>query len=134
MRILAAPVVLVWTLGAGVGLAFAEGLEPSTAPPRHEDLTPRGPSVEERLATIHARVRQVATYPPIARARAVTGETVVEFEIDPDGSPRDVRTAHSSGSESLDRAAERAVRDAAPLPRVVGSVRMPVRFQLTASE
>ena len=36
----------------------------------------------------------------------------------------------SSGSATLDRAAERAVREAAPLPRMLGHVTVPVRFAL----
>lgn len=101
------------------------------APPLHRDPVPAGPGVEERLAEIARRVQAVATYPPIARARALSGETWVELRILPDGTPQEVRTSRSSGSVSLDRAAERAVRDAAPLPWVVGTITVPVRFQLS---
>ena len=102
------------------------GMEP------RRDPVPSGPSVEERLAEIARRVQAVAQYPPTARARAVSGETLVELRVGPDGTPQQVRTRRSSGSVALDRAAERAVHDAAPLPRVIGSVTVPVRFQLTA--
>lgn len=125
--------LVAWAPCVGAAPAASEGLE-SPNVRVHEDLAPTGPSLEERLAEIHARVQRAATYPPIARVRAVTGETLVEFHIDPDGTPRDVQVKRSSGSAPLDRAAERAVHDAAPLPRIIGSVRMPVRFQLTSSD
>lgn len=120
-------------LGLVLWIGAPAAADPGTGPeqPRHEDPVPAGPSVEERLLEIARRVQAVATYPPTARARALAGETLVELRVGPDGIPRDVRTKRSSGSASLDRAAERAVRDAAPLPRVLGTVTVPVRFQLT---
>ena len=99
-----------------------------------EDLAPTGPSVEERLAEIARRVQAVVTFPPIARARGLSGEALVEFRIGARGEAQSVRTRVSSGNLALDRAAERAVHDAQPLPRVVGVVTVPVRFQLIAED
>lgn len=124
-RHLAPALALAGLLGAGTPAAQ----EPT--PALHGDGVPAGPSVEERLAEIARRVQSAATFPPIARARALSGETLVELRIAPDGTPEDVRTRRSSGSVSLDRAAERAVREAGPLPRVLGTITVPVRFQLT---
>lgn len=117
------------TLAGWLAAATAGAADP--APALYHDGVPAGPSVEERLAEIARRVQAVASYPPIARARALSGETWVELRIAPDGTPEDVRTRRSSGSVSLDEAAERAVRDAAPLPRVLGTITVPVRFQLS---
>jgi TonB family protein len=121
---------VLWIPNAAAG-ADPAAARSEPAPPVYSDAVPAGPSVEERLAEIARRVQAVANYPPIARARALSGETWVELRIAPDGTPEDVRTRLSSGSVSLDRAAERAVRDAAPLPRVLGTITVPVRFQLT---
>jgi protein TonB len=99
-------------------------------PAPHTDAIPAGPSVAARLAEIQRRVQAALRYPPIARARGLSGEALVEFRITPDGAPVDVRTARSSGHPSLDRAALRAVAEAAPLPRMVGRVKVPVRFAL----
>lgn len=88
------------------------------------------PTARERLSQIARRVQAAAVYPPIAQTRGVAGETIVVFEIARNGAPEKVRTRQSSGSLSLDRAAERAVARAAPLPWVHGEVTVPVRFVL----
>jgi TonB family protein len=96
----------------------------------HGDAIPTGPSLAERLAEIRRRVQRAASYPPLARQRGLVGETLVEFAIGPEGAPELVRIRRSSGSPLLDRAAESAVRRAAPLPPVYGRVAVPVRFEL----
>lgn len=120
---------------AGLALALA-GLclaGPAAAPPL-EDAVPSGPSLDERLAEIARRVQAVVEYPALARSRGLAGDTLVAFRIRADGEPEQVRTRRSSGSSLLDRAAERAVRDAAPLPRVHGTVAVPVRFELSSAD
>lgn len=91
---------------------------------------PAGPSPTERLAEIRRRIERALVYPPLARARGLTGETEVEFTIGADGHPVGLRTVRSAGSELLDRAAEQAVRDAAPFPPLYGWLAIPVRFDL----
>jgi protein TonB len=103
---------------------------PPPLPAPASDALPLGPSLEQRLAEIQRRVQRVAAYPAIARARGVEGSALVAFEIGPEGEPREIRTERSSGSVALDRAAERAVRDAAPLPNVYGRISVPVVFAL----
>jgi protein TonB len=97
------------------------------------DAAPPGRHARERLAEIQRQVQTVAAYPPVARSRHVSGEALVAFRIDRDGVPADIRTTRSSGSVLLDRAAERAVADAAPLPWVYGEVSVPVSFVLRAA-
>ena len=98
------------------------------------DAAPQRPTARERLLQIAQRVQGAAIYPPIAQARGVAGEAIVTFEIARNGAPERVRTQQSSGSVSLDRAAERAVTRAAPLPWIHGEVTVPVRFVLRAQD
>lgn len=98
--------------------------------PKIDAPPPAGPSVADRLAAIQARVESILVYPALAKRRGIMGETAVEFSIDARGHARDVATRQSSGSPALDRAAERAVREAAPLPFVYGRLVIPVRFAL----
>ena len=102
-------------------------------PPPHQDAAPRGPGVEERLAEIARRVQRSLHYPAIARSRGVIGEALVAFEIGADGSPRSIALVETSGSGALDRAALRAVAEAAPLPFVYGRIQVPVRFALDST-
>lgn len=97
-----------------------------------EDRIPTGPSVEERLAEIRHRVQEAVIYPSFARQRNLSGEVLLEFRIAQDGTPEALAVRRSSGSALLDRAAERAVREAGPLPRLYGLVAVPVRFELEA--
>jgi len=95
-----------------------------------EDALPRGPTFEDRVAAIRARVQAALVYPPLARRRRIEGTSLVAFEIGADGRARGVEIAATSGSEQLDRAARRAVHDAGRLPYVYGRLEIPVRFVL----
>lgn len=122
---------------AALALALAAAADPDVAapaPPRHEDLAPTGPPLAARLAEIQRLVQDAARYPELARARGVAGETRVAFEIGADGHAVNLAIVESSGSLALDRAAERAVRDAGALPHVAGRVNVPVRFALVESD
>ncbi len=102
-------------------------------PPVAIDASAQGPSLEARLDEIRQRVQAALAYPPIAQRRAISGETIVSFEIDAQRRAEAVRTERSSGYPTLDRAAEQAARAAAPLPWVYGRVEVPVRFEIAAS-
>ena len=112
--------------------SLAEEPLPAVAakPPAYTDAAPRGPSVNERLAEIARRVQAVSQYPPLARERGVVGTSEVAFEVGSAGVPVRIETATTSGHPVLDRAARRAVEDAAPLPYVYGRVTVPVEFTL----
>lgn len=101
-------------------------------PPAASDAWARGSSLEARLDEIRRRVQAALAYPPIAQRRAIGGETIVSFEIDAQRRADAIRTERSSGFPALDRAAEQAARDAAPLPWVYGRVEVPVRFEIAA--
>jgi protein TonB len=114
----------------GTTPAGAEGAAGVGAEVGFVDAIPRGPSVAERLELIRRRLQAALVYPPHARSRGIEGVTTIEFEIDPAGRAAEVRTTGSSGSELLDRAAERCAVDAGPLPRVLGRLEVPIRFAL----
>jgi TonB family protein len=96
------------------------------------DASPRGVPLATRLEEIRVRVQAAASYPALAQLRRVEGTSIVGFEIAPDGAPRAIEVAASSGSPILDRAAARAVADAGRLPWVYGRLEIPVRFELAA--
>ncbi len=60
---------------------------------------------------MHAAIQAAARYPDMARRMGLSGRTLVAFRFER-GEVHDVRVVTSSGSGVLDRAAERAVRDA----------------------
>lgn len=94
------------------------------------DGLPAGPSVEDRLAEIRRRLQEVLIYPPISRKRGVEGVTRIHFSIGPDGHAQEIATAASSGDRLLDKAAERSAVDAGALPRILGRLSVPIRFEL----
>jgi protein TonB len=122
-------------LGAA-GAAAGEPEPPPVAarPALHGDAVPAGPGVGERLAEIARRVERAARYPASARERGASGEALVSFLVGGDGTPRDLELVRTSGSGALDRAALRAVAEAAPLPFVHGRIQVPVRFALDTVE
>jgi len=117
---------------SGAGTAAGEPYVAAPPPRAREDAMPGGVPFEERLAEIRRRIQEVLVYPPLARRRAVEGESEIAFEIAPGGAPAGIELVRSSGSTLLDAAAQRAVRAAAPLPPVLGRLRVPVRFELDA--
>jgi protein TonB len=71
--------------------------------------------------------------PPLANVHDELS-VIVAFEIQRNGSVRNLRIESSSGVPSLDRSAVRAVSDAVPLPGFpasVGSASLPARFEFT---
>ena len=94
------------------------------------DAGPPRRHARERLLDIQRRIQAALQYPPLARSRALEGTTRLRFDIEHDGSVRDVVVHASSGRPSLDRAALAAVDAAAPLPWVYGRLEVPVVFAL----
>jgi protein TonB len=125
-------------VAALLALAFApappdaRAAEPIAVAARVEDAEPRGPSVEERLEEIRRRLQAALYYPPIARRMGLEGTAWVRFEIDREGTARDVDVARSSGHAILDRAARRTVDRAGRLPWVYGRIEVPIRFSLAS--
>lgn len=104
------------------------------------------PNRENRGATEKKRERGIDTkeinrllrtidYPPLARQMKMEGRTVVECEINPDGTPSRCGTAESSGYDLLDQAAVDGVMAwTFPSATESESLRIPVRFQLMAKK
>ena len=113
-------------------LALAAGREPEAqvSPVVHVDAIPAGPSVAVRVEEIRRRIQGTVVYPPSARARGLEGVARVRFSIRRDGTAEGIELFASTNHPLLDRAAERGVRDAAPLPWVWGRLEVPVRFAL----
>jgi protein TonB len=121
---------------AAVAAARVAVADPAALPavaarrPADDDVSPRGPTLEARLRAIQERVQAALVYPPLARMRRTEGVARLGFAIGADGRAKQIEVAHSSGFAVLDRAAERAVRSAEPLPYVYGRLEIPVRFEL----
>lgn len=80
---------------------------------------------------VKMRVEALKKYPDRARKDAAQGEVVVRFQLDGNGGVSALTVHKSSGSESLDRAALRAVREATPFPHPPsGLFQFPLRLQL----
>jgi periplasmic protein TonB len=65
---------------------------------------------------LRMRIESRKIYPDAARSRGKQGRVVVRFTIEEDGSIREKSLVRGSGTDSLDRAALRAVSRAAPFP------------------
>ena len=124
-------------LGAAIAGSVAARAE--SPPARHaaapvaiasEDAVTRGPSVDERLEQIRARIQAALVYPPLARRLELTGITWLRFSIDSQGTAREVELARSSGHRILDQAARRTLDRAGRLPWIYGRIEVPVRFAL----
>ena len=80
---------------------------------------------------VKMRVEALKKYPAQARKNEVQGEVVVRFELDENGKVLSLSIPKSSGSESLDQAAMRAVQQASPFPHPPsGMFKYPFRLQL----
>lgn len=120
------------SLAIAVALAFGAplGAAPPVLDPSQIDAMPMGPSPQERIDEIRRKVQKALVYPPQARRRGISGTSRIQFAIDAEGQPIGVTTIQSSGSRLLDRAAVQSARDAAPLPFLYGTLRIPVVFDL----
>ncbi|NBN62162.1 TonB family protein [Microvirga tunisiensis] len=68
-------------------------------------------------------LRRALYYPPSAKRRRLTGETLVSFVVAKGGAASSIRVARSSGVPELDEAALETVRRAAPFPAIPAAAR-----------
>jgi periplasmic protein TonB len=91
----------------------------------------------EYAKRISAKINSVKEYPQGARRQGHEGKSYVLFTINREGGVTGVSVAKSSGYDTLDNAAQDAVRRAAPfppLPRELGdsfTLRVPIVFKLS---
>lgn len=76
------------------------------------------------------RIERAKRYPPQARRWGMEGTAEVQFRIAGDGSIEDVTVVKSSGFALLDRASVETIKRAAPLPAVIGTIRVPISYRL----
>lgn len=109
-----------------------EAAEPAPAPAAAPAPPPgpEKPDVDALLAQIRAKLQKNLVYPPVARLNRIQGRVDVRFEIQPTGTPKNVKVVASSGFEVLDDAAVQTVLASAPLPVVPLKVSVPVVFKL----
>ncbi|MBV9783984.1 MAG: energy transducer TonB [Acidisphaera sp.] len=82
-------------------------------------------------AALSAWLQAHKTYPQAARRNGEEGRAVVRFTVDRDGRVLDVELVGSSGSQSLDDAAQAMLRGAhLPPPVRQLTVTVPVRYRL----
>ncbi|MCY1707437.1 TonB family protein [Pannonibacter sp. SL95] len=72
---------------------------------------------------ISRALRRALYYPPSAKRRRLTGETLVSFVVAKGGNASSIRVARSSGVPELDEAALETVRRAAPFPAIPPAAR-----------
>ncbi len=94
----------------------------------------------EYLRALMERLRRYQTYPRAARSRRIEGQVVVQLTVTPEGQLAAVGIARTSGSDLLDDAALKMVRQATPLPPLPPSSRgravtlaVPIIFSLDSA-
>jgi protein TonB len=89
-------------------------------------------NVDVDIAALRERLEQRvdSAYPVRARKAGVEGTVVVTFAVGGTGGARDLAVAMSSGSQLLDEAALRLVRESGPYPHIPVTLRLPIRFRL----
>jgi len=73
-------------------------------------------SLAPYLQLVRERIANCKKYPSLARRRHLQGRVGVRFLLAGTGEAREISVSASSGQEILDRAALKAVQDAAPFP------------------
>jgi periplasmic protein TonB len=86
------------------------------------------------LAELQRAIARHRFYPRDARRRGLEGEVAISFVIQADGRITDVRVARSSGSDSLDHAGVRTLKDLGrfrPIPEELGRSRWMLRVPIS---
>ena len=79
---------------------------------------------------IRAAIERAKLYPLAAKRRGIEGSTTVEFSINIKGLPENIKIVTSSGSDILDSAALSTITRAAPFPRDIRIIKVPISFRL----
>lgn len=108
--------------GGGEGSGLGTGTGPGTS-------AGQGRGGDWRRVLLQ-RIERAKRYPPQARRWGMEGTAEVQFRIAGDGSIEDVTVVKSSGFALLDRASIETIKRAAPLPAVIGTIRIPISYRL----
>lgn len=103
--------------GSGLGSGAGEGASTGSA----------SPSI---LSLIRKKIEQSKRYPALARARKIEGGVILNFSIQPSGSPEEIALIKSSGYDVLDQEAFATVRRAGPFPYYSQPIRISIKFSL----
>jgi len=93
-----------------------------SAPPAAAETKPDAEELRAFRTMVQTKIESAKRYPPAAAQAGVQGQVRVTFRLGRNGQPGDVVVSGSSGSPSLDRAAEDAIRRAAPFLPVPASL------------
>lgn len=118
--------------GGGQKLSSGEGHSLTPAGGRGEGYDPTlgRQGQASILDLIRLRVEHVKRYPLTARRRGIEGEVRLLFELQKNGTIRDIKVVQSSGSNILDDEAVATLKRAVPLPFYEGSLTLPLKFTL----
>jgi len=115
-----------WGRGGGYGSGVGAGTGPGAG-------LGGGGGTDWRLLILE-RIHRAKRYPSLARQWGMEGTAEVEFRIAGDGSVEDVTLVKSSGFPLLDRASVETIKQAAPLPVIPGTIRIPISYRLRSEE
>jgi protein TonB len=82
------------------------------------------------FSQILRRIEEAKRYPRAARRMGIEGTAVVRFKLKPGGQLEAAEIAESSGSDILDEASLKTVREAAPLPYKEGWLKVGIVFKI----
>lgn len=88
-------------------------------------------------STIRSQIARAKNYPSSAREEGLEGKAFLAFKLRKDGRAFDISVVRSSGHAILDKAAEKAIKDASPFPKIpdlldrkVALLKIPITFIL----
>jgi protein TonB len=106
------------SLVAGIRMPDIQGLNIAAWSPGN--LTGEYSTPGSYLEMVRLRIERYKKYPDIARIRNIEGRVTIRFVITSEGGVQGVMVAQRSGNKALDKAALKAVKDAAPFPKPPG--------------
>lgn len=98
---------------------------------------PNASQIEQLLQIIANDIQQNLHYPHLAQTHILQGQSVLQFDLDPEGEVQNIQLVQSSGVAILDEAAQQAIRESSPInipsgiqiPEAI-TLRLPVTFRI----
>ncbi len=135
---------------SALGIVGTSGTDPVASPIDYGrgNLAPTGSTGDSKLATdnsvfgnnetkkillqIRKKIEKAKHYPVMAKNKGIEGKTQIRFQLNSDGSVKNLFLSRSSGFDILDESALQAVKLAAPYPYFPGPIQFELKFQLLA--